>query len=56
MMNRSGPWCAGFLFLLPDGGCAVVPQVAARTIGLIAATIRVFVAGYVAFQRRGVRA
>lgn len=54
MMNRSGPWCAGFL--LSDGGCAVVPQVAARTIKLIAATIRLFVAGYVAFQRRGVRA
>lgn len=45
MMNRSGPWCAGFPS--PDGGCAVVPQLAARTVGLIAATIRLFIVGYV---------
>ena len=44
MTNRSGLWCAGFL--LSDGGCAVVPQFAARTVGLIAATILLFVAGY----------
>ena len=54
MMNQSGPWCAGFLS--PDGGCAVVPQFAVRTAELIAATILLFVAGYVAFQRREVRA
>ena len=44
MMNRSGPWCAGFL--LPDGGCAVVRNLRPRTVGLIAATILLFVAGY----------
>jgi cyanate permease len=54
MMNRSGPWCAGFLS--PDGGCAVVPQFAARTVGLIAATILLFIVGYIASRRREVRA
>ena len=49
MMNRSGPWCAGFLS--PDGG-AVVPQ----TVGLIAATIQLFIVGYVATRRQKVRA
>lgn len=54
MMNRSGPWCAGFL--LPDGGYAVVPQFAARTVGLFAATILPFIVGSVASRRREVRA
>jgi hypothetical protein len=52
MMNRSGPWCAGFLS--PDGGCAVVPQFAARTV--IAATLLLFIVGYIASRRREVRA
>jgi hypothetical protein len=54
MMNLSGPWCAGFLS--PEGGCAVKPQFVARTVGLIAAIVRLFIVRYVALRRREVRA